>query len=291
MRACHRRCVIARVPAAPYWHINFVKTTRKVASKARRSAPSAQLVDSMDKSLTPQAFASNNLNRSLADRRDAEFIRIAFPHAHYVIVSGSKVMVSRNPAVRLRWVEASELQKLSYSPAADGTIQHSQRGMLAIVMSCMAGGGQSIAVSHECWAALSIYLPLIQCSCCAAEPITPFLLGKEESTWRMVIEAPEDLLHDIESSSHEFADLRSLMPELPTEELAVAGHAVALSQWHKVTASFVYMHPARWHPVCLGRCREDSLHCLAFHMHPTGNAAVSRQSWHSFGAIAWLSDA
>lgn len=143
MHACLRRCVIARVPAAPYWHIAFSKTTRKVASKARRSAPSAQLVKSMEKSLTPQAFASNNLNRSLADRRDAEFIRIAFPHAHYVIVSGSKIMVSRNPAVQLRWVEASELQKLSYSPAADGTIQHSQRGMLAI--SCHAWQGKAKA--------------------------------------------------------------------------------------------------------------------------------------------------
>ena len=61
------------------------------------------------------------------------------------------------------------------------------------------------------------------------------LLGKEESTWRMSIEAPKALLDDIESSSYELADLRSLMPELTTEELAVAGHAVALSNWHQVS--------------------------------------------------------
>ena len=32
----------------------------------------------------------------------------------------------------------------------------------------------------------------------------------------------------------EFRELRGLMSELPMEELAVAGHAVALSQWHAV---------------------------------------------------------
>ena len=30
------------------------------------------------------------------------------------------------------------------------------------------------------------------------------------------------------------AELRTLMPELDATELAVAGHAVALSQWHVV---------------------------------------------------------
>ncbi len=51
----------------------------------------------------------------------------------------------------------------------------------------------------------------------------------------MSIEAPEALLDDIGSSSYELADLRSLMPELSIEELAVAGHAVALSNWHRVS--------------------------------------------------------
>ena len=82
----------------------------------------------MEKSLTPQAFASNNLNRSLADRRDAEFLQTSFQHAHFVVVSGSKVMVSREPAVRLRWLEAPELENLGYGPSAEGTIQHAQQG-------------------------------------------------------------------------------------------------------------------------------------------------------------------
>ena len=50
----------------------------------------------------------------------------------------------------------------------------------------------------------------------------------------MVLEADEKLLSSMESSAHELVDLRSLMPVLPMEELAVAGHAVALSNWHKV---------------------------------------------------------
>ena len=70
----------------------------------------------------------------------------------------------------------------------------------------------------------------------AAGGLTPLLLGKEESVWRMSVEAPEELLDKLgqDSSSYELADLRSLMPELSTEELAVAGHAVALSNWHRV---------------------------------------------------------
>ena len=71
---------------------------------------------------------------------------------------------------------------------------------------------------------------------CAAGLLTPLLLGKEDNIWRMSVEAPEDLLDKIgqASSSYDLADLRSLMPELSTEELAVAGHAVALSNWHQV---------------------------------------------------------
>ncbi|CAK0736539.1 hypothetical protein CVIRNUC_000762 [Coccomyxa viridis] len=151
-----------------------------------------QNIHPMDKSLTPQAFASNNLNRSLGDRREAEFLHTAFPHAHFVIVSGSKVMVSRDAMVKLRWLEARELQSLQYGPSGVGTIQHSQ-----------------------------------------SEALSPYLLGKEDSTWRMVLEADEKLLSSMESSAHELVDLRSLMPVLPMEELAVAGHAVALSNWHK----------------------------------------------------------
>ena len=37
-----------------------------------------------------------------------------------------------------------------------------------------------------------------------------------------------------EGFSAQVAELRSLMPELDATDLAVAGHAVALSQWHVV---------------------------------------------------------
>ncbi|CAL5218535.1 g224 [Coccomyxa viridis] len=101
-------------------------------------------------------------------------------------------MVSTEPAKKLRWLEAPELENLGYTPSTEGTINHTQQGLL-----------------------------------------TPLLLGKEDSVWRMSIEAPEALLDDIGSSNYELADLRSLMPELSMEELAVAGHAVALSNWHR----------------------------------------------------------
>lgn len=87
-----------------------------------------QTIPQMEKSLTPQAFASNNLNRSLTDRRDAGFLQASFQHAHFVIVSGSKVMVSTEPAKKLRWLEAPELENLGYTPSTEGTINHTQQG-------------------------------------------------------------------------------------------------------------------------------------------------------------------
>lgn len=84
----------------------------------------------------------------------------------------------------------------------------------------------------------------------------------------MVVEASEELLKEIASSSYEMADLRSLMPDLSTEELAVAGHAVALNHWHKVCAlvtrgdsafvQAVQQQPALWQALHLSS-RAESL--------------------------------
>ena len=111
-----------------YWQAaRGVRLARWVGRASLRVSDN-QAKPQMEKSLTPQAFASNNLNRSLADRRDAEFLQTSFQHAHFVVVSGSKVMVSKEPAVKLRWLEATELEKLGYGPSSEGTIQHAQQG-------------------------------------------------------------------------------------------------------------------------------------------------------------------
>ena len=111
-----------------YWQAARGLRLAKWVGRASLRVSDNQAKFQMEKSLTPQAFASNNLNRSLADRRDAEFLQTSFQHAHFVVVSGSKVMVSKEPAVRLRWLEAPELENLGYSPSAEGTIQHAQQG-------------------------------------------------------------------------------------------------------------------------------------------------------------------
>ena len=115
-----------------FLHCQPARGVRLVRSVGRANLrvriPDKQISSYMDKSLTPQAFASNNLNRSLADRRNAGFLQASFEQTHFVVVSGSKVMVSREPAVKLRWIDAPELDRLGYGPSAEGTIQHAQQG-------------------------------------------------------------------------------------------------------------------------------------------------------------------
>ena len=45
-------------------------------------------------------------------------------------------------------------------------------------------------------------------------------------------------------------ELRELMPTLPVEDLAVAGHAVALSQWHQVRRQGPWLRAASSCSLC-----------------------------------------
>lgn len=75
--------------------------------------------------------------------------------------------------------------------------------------------------------------------------LAPCLLGQgqDNKKWVWVLNASGDqLLEFTPGRDLDFVDLRSLMADLPVEDLAVAGHAVALSQWHQVLqASFFLM--------------------------------------------------
>ena len=51
----------------------------------------------------------------------------------------------------------------------------------------------------------------------------------------------------------EAIDLRTLMSVLPPDELAIAGHAAALSQWHKVGA-LVILPGTSFCGACSGKC-------------------------------------
>ena len=67
-----------------------------------------------------------------------------------------------------------------------------------------------------------------------------YLLGKEGPTWKLAVDVDADRLKEFLSAKYPQAqDLRALMPVLPVAELAIAGHATALSQWHKVISSLL----------------------------------------------------
>lgn len=80
-----------------------------------------QKVSQKMESLTPQAFASNHLNRSMTDRREPGFLRSAFlGNARYLIVSEGRALVYKGPKPSLRWFQTFELQNLAYSMGEAG---------------------------------------------------------------------------------------------------------------------------------------------------------------------------
>ena len=76
--------------------------------------------------------------------------------------------------------------------------------------------------------------------------LAPCLLGQgqDNKKWVWVLHASGNQLLEFTSGRDlDFVDLRSLMADLPAEHLAVAGHAVALSQWHQVLQSSFFLMP------------------------------------------------
>lgn len=92
----------------------------------------------MDRSLTPQAFASNNLDRSITDRRNKDFFTIVFPESLFLVVSGGKVLVSRTAGTELRWFNALELGNLGYKPESD-VLQRRAGNVLVAAKPPLAG--------------------------------------------------------------------------------------------------------------------------------------------------------
>jgi hypothetical protein len=69
--------------------------------------------------LAPQAFASNNLDRSMTERREQAFLRTIFPDSLMLIVSDGKVLVYKEDS-HLRWFQPLELQNLAYEMGDKG---------------------------------------------------------------------------------------------------------------------------------------------------------------------------
>jgi NADH pyrophosphatase NudC (nudix superfamily) len=67
------------------------------------------------------------------------------------------------------------------------------------------------------------------------DALSPYLLGLDGNHWKFALNPSGHQLEEFTAGRGlELVDLRVLMAELPTEELAIAGQAVALSQWHLV---------------------------------------------------------
>lgn len=182
----------------------------------------------MDRSLTPQAFASNNLDRSITDRRNKDFLTVVFPESLFLVVSTGKVLVSRTRGTELRWFNASELGNLGYKAESD-------------VLQRRAGTMCWWQLNHP-WLDHSqslsgLLLHICAVMCADEKDLNPYLLGQEQDTkeWKFVLSLSGDQLNPFAAGQDvELVDLRTLMADLSVGDLAIAGHAVALSQWHQV---------------------------------------------------------
>ena len=73
--------------------------------------------------LPVQSFAANALDRSIAERRDADFVQTISQAAQYVLVAGSRISVDQGQdQAQLRWFSAAELEKLGLE-ALDGVLK------------------------------------------------------------------------------------------------------------------------------------------------------------------------
>ncbi|KAK9835976.1 hypothetical protein WJX81_003158 [Elliptochloris bilobata] len=153
--------------------------------------------------LVAQSFGGNTLERTLPARRDTDFLSKALPAARLLLVLGRGVCVraqadASGAPKELASLSLEELEQLGIVPSSNGT------GMR------LNTGGASLP--------------------------QPYLLGQDAaSVLRLVLDASDAgdaLAERLASAGLQVADLRALMPQLEATELAVAGHAVALSQWH-----------------------------------------------------------
>ena len=198
--------------------------------------------------LAPQAFASNNLDRSMIERREQAFLKTIFPDSLMLIVSDGKVLVyqgERKENTHLRWFRPFELQNLAYDMGDRGLSRDG--GTLSAPISCPALCTKTPHVLHStCTAhgceglrAVLICREVHACmtgsgACLCAAHLPAYLLGKDGPTWKLAVDVDADTLEEFLAEDYpEAQDLRALMPELPVAELAIAGHATALSQWHK----------------------------------------------------------
>ena len=182
----------------------------------------------MDRSLTPQAFASNNLDRSITDRRNKDFLTVVFPESLFLVVSGGKVLVSRTRGTEMRWFSANDLGNLGYKAESD-------------VLQRRAGTVCWWHLTHPVLDILQILSGWLLHYCAVMfadeKDLNPYLLGQEQDTkeWKFVLSLSGDQLNPFTAGHDvEVVDLRSLMADLSVGDLAVAGHAVALGQWHQV---------------------------------------------------------
>ena len=90
--------------------------------------------------MVPQAFASNNLDRSMPDRRAPGFLEQAFPDALLLVVSAGRVLVTKQQP-SLRWFRPFELQNLAYEMGNVGLQRDAGKARPLPLSACMPEAG------------------------------------------------------------------------------------------------------------------------------------------------------
>ncbi|KAL3149464.1 hypothetical protein ABBQ32_002249 [Trebouxia sp. C0010 RCD-2024] len=157
--------------------------------------------------LEDQAFGGDLLNRSVGDRRDADFVKAAFDGSASLLITGRSVLAQQASGsngsrqhTELCWLSPEEIAEYGITPQTDS---------------------QTSVTDQEGGA------------------LVPYLLGRtKQETWSFAIDASayskQEQLHDIaKQKGFVMQDLRSMVAHLSGTDLAVAGHAVALAGWHQ----------------------------------------------------------
>ncbi|KAL4423481.1 hypothetical protein ABPG77_003614 [Micractinium sp. CCAP 211/92] len=189
--------------------------------------------------LAPQAFAGNVLVRGLGSRKLEALLASDQPQ-EFALVADRRIGVAssaRQPpadgggavpaATAVHWLDRAGLAALDLTPDGDrlrlrnsSSVGAAAAGSTAAAAPAAAAGlGGQAGVAAE---GAEMHVPV-------------YFLGEDQQ--RRVLRLAVDVTGAppgwTAARGVHLQDLRSLMPLLPPGELAVAGHAMALSQWHQ----------------------------------------------------------
>lgn len=142
-------------PALATSALTIVRRLSQVKSTVLRCAQRSAMSDSLaSKSLLDaQSFGGDQLNRSVGDRRDENFVQTAFQGSTSLLISGRSVLAKRRPGVSNDSPQSTELCWLSPEDLHDFGIeaQTDSQTTVAGKRSSFACKVQVSAAALHCW--------------------------------------------------------------------------------------------------------------------------------------------